>query len=818
MKKPPKAKVQFAPDEMTVAPSPQSAPSGPPVLLVGERGQFYEFPKTSVGTALQSGFRLPTEDEMLERQREQKYGDMPIAAAALGAARGLTLGASDLVAGLGERAGVLPEGTGEAITQIKERNPQASVVSEVVSIAVPILGQLAGASAVGKAARAASTLQTGLTTIGSGVARATEKAVGASAARFLAPAAQLASEAALYQTARNLSDTVLQQKDITAESILQNVPQAALFGGSIGLALPVAKMIAEPVIRTADRAFNAAVKRVTDFFDPERTTQLYSGAMGNSRLLRDTIEGNKFQDSVSNLRKRGAYESGVMALDPITVTGRRVADGPMPSQAQAMERLNQWQDDAMAALKSTYENVDAVTSLDGELRAALSQFPAEAEVAITKRIAEMAGNGVVRDPQALIAELGTYKELFAAKGGSLAGLNDLKKGIYERIGELNFNRPGSPEVKVLKDIGRAVKSSIEAGTETVRVKYPGMSGELGKVGDLNRLWGDIQTVKKPMDALIKKNSANVNIGGMRWRDGITAVIGAEALGGGTLGGMAGLGLGYAQKMMQTGEGLLIRAKLGEQIKALSWVRQQALDTEGAIRTALRSFAIRSGEQAKLGAAVLSTPTARMEDNRKWYDKTRRELLAAVEDIGGTSRRFELDAGGLDEHAPEVAEALIEKRLQIIDYLTQQMPKDPSESINPMGASDWTPSEYEIRQFRKVVDAARKPLSVLEDLKRGTVTPKSVQTVRDLYPQIYRSMVEQAAQVVQDRTLSYSKRIRLSVLLGVPMDRTMTKPYLQTLMMANEQLAQEQQQGIKTSSRQSRRGEQFASESDRLAGR
>jgi hypothetical protein len=809
--------VQFAPEEMTVAPVAQAAPSGPPVLLVGERGQFYEFPKTSLDAALQSGFRMPTEDELLERQREQKYGDSPVAALALGAARGLTLGASDMVAGLGERAGILPEGTGEAITQIKERNPQASIAGEIGSIAVPVLGQLAGASAVGKAARAASTLQTGLASIGKGVASATEKAVGASAARFLAPAAQLASEAALYQTARNLSDTVLQQKDISAESILQNVPQAALFGGSIGLALPVAKMIAEPVIKTADRAFNAAVKRATDFFDPERTTQLYSGAMGNSRLLRDTIEGNKFKDAVANLRKAGAFESGDVAFDPIAAKGVRIAEGPMPSQTAAMERFGQWQDDIQNALKSTYGNVDAVTGLDTELRAALSQFPAEAEQQITKRIAEMAGNGVVRDPAALMAELGTYKELFAAKGGSLAGLNDLKKGIYERIGELNFNRPGSPEVKVLKDIGRAVKSSIEAGTETVRVKYPGISNELGRVGELNRLWGDIQTVKKPMDALIQKGNANANMGGMRWRDGITAVIGAEALGGGVTGGVAGLGLGYAQKMMQTGEGLLIRAKLGEQIKALSWVRQQALDTEGAIRTALRSFAIRSGEQAKLGAAVLSSPTARMEDNRKWYDKTRRELLTSVEDINGTSRRFELDAGGLDEHAPEVAEALIEKRLQVLDYLTQQMPKDPSESINPLN-SDWTPSEYEIRQYRKVVEAARKPLSVLEDLKRGTVSPKSVQTVRDLYPQIYRSMVEQAAEVVQDRSLPYSKRIRLSVLLGVPMDRTMTKPYLQTLMMANEQLAQQQQEGIKTSSRQSRRGEQFSSESERLAGR
>ena len=128
------------------------APVAAPLIMIrqptGERG--YVTPEELPG-AVERGATVigqAEQDAIIEDvQLERDYGDRPVSAAALGLARGATLGLSDVVA-----EGVF--GEGEAVREIGARSPRASFGGELLGMVGPSV-LLPGAGGVRGAAGAA---------------------------------------------------------------------------------------------------------------------------------------------------------------------------------------------------------------------------------------------------------------------------------------------------------------------------------------------------------------------------------------------------------------------------------------------------------------------------------------------------------------------------------------------------------------------------------------------------------------------------------------------------------------------------------------
>lgn len=739
-----------------------------PVPVISPDGVVGTVDSEELQGAIDTGYQVATPRALTENKERNTYGRgvvNELEAGAMGFLRGSTLGLSDL----GIRA-FSPQ-LADTAAKLKKYNPDSSMAGELASFALPMLGGVKALGAAGKAAKATGLLQ-GLVSSGAeGLGGIATKIVGENlAGHALGSAVNMAAQSAVYQAAHNLSEDSLGDKDVTVESILAHTGQAAILGAGLGAALPVAARAVEAVAESAPVRYVAdkALKQFTKFFDPDRSLQLYSGALGSGKLLQDTPVGVKFQDAVADLNKRGFYQPGKAVFDG---EGKfiQVEKGALPKGQEAYERLVRGKDSVYNTINDILKQADDAIMQNPSLKTELSQFPAKAEEKILSDIFKAAEDGRLRNPDVMLDELDRVKQLFAAKNGSLAGLNDLKKGLYEGI---NYDVAGKAGVKIQKDLARVVKSAVEAGAEAVD---PGLGS---KIKDLNQLWGNLETIRKPLDVLIQKGEANVNVGGLRFRDMLTGIGGGFAGGavGGPVGAAVGLGAGVANKMLQTDTGLLMRAQLGEKIRNLAWAESLMNKTSAEIAGSVKAFlgntpaALASEGVAKFGAPVAyalsdtKQPGPRIKNQQEWFEETRKQLLSVASNPEAFAEHQGDESQSFADHAPGVADALIGKQLAVYSYLTQVMPKNPGMPIG-IFADTWKPSDYQVQQFRKVVQVARAPLTILKDLRSGTITGDQVMAVKTLYPKIYERILENVRQEVSNPELktTYQQRLKLGMM-------------------------------------------------------
>jgi hypothetical protein len=186
-------------------------------------------------TAFQSGFSYETNEQQQERRKQKEFGDRPVAAAALGAARSLSFGLSDqaLVG-----SGLAKD---ETLREIKDRNSELSTVGEIAGIFAPGLGIAKGLGAGVKGVATAGTAAE--KAVARAITRRSWQRLGATgestlAKKVLANAGAKATgsavEGAFYGAGHIISEDALGNAELNAESLLANVGMGALIGGAAG--------------------------------------------------------------------------------------------------------------------------------------------------------------------------------------------------------------------------------------------------------------------------------------------------------------------------------------------------------------------------------------------------------------------------------------------------------------------------------------------------------------------------------------------------------------------------------------------------------
>lgn len=212
-------------------------------------------------TAFQSGFSYETREQQEAREKQERLGDMPVTAGALGTARTLSFGLSDQA--LSQSGLVEPE----TLKDIKELNPEASIVGETAGILGPAL--VTGGSSL--LARGATSAVRGASAAGV----ATERAVAKALAKRLvtqgeqtlakkvltkvgAKAAGSAVEGAFYGAGHLISEDALGNTELNAESLLANMGVGALIGGAAGSAFGIGELATLGVIKAGQKVSEQA--------------------------------------------------------------------------------------------------------------------------------------------------------------------------------------------------------------------------------------------------------------------------------------------------------------------------------------------------------------------------------------------------------------------------------------------------------------------------------------------------------------------------------------------------------------------------------
>jgi hypothetical protein len=289
------------------------APTGQVLIVNPTTGKRGMVPKSELDLWTQAGYQPESIEQTTDAQLEQEYGDSPIQAGLEGAARGVTLGLSDVALGQLDR---------EGINERRNRNQGAAIAGEVGGA---LLGGGMPLAPAGMATRA-----------GVGAERATVGLVGAgkagSAVQRYAPAlVRGGAEGAIYGAGTGVSNVALSKDPMSAESIVGEIGSEALLGFGIGAGLGVGGQ----ALHDSANYAKAYTKRLTT---PTIADEVIAAA---------PVPGVKVDPNLERIAQRPPRQSGetraALEAERDALASGQAARGPL----KPTELPKGWTDDAL---------------------------------------------------------------------------------------------------------------------------------------------------------------------------------------------------------------------------------------------------------------------------------------------------------------------------------------------------------------------------------------------------------------------------------------------------------------------------------------
>ena len=738
----------------------------------------------------------PSEEELAaqaaereaELQREYGSGGQQALAGTQGFARGVTMGISDLLAKAGSglagmiagaqddsglervRVDALGAPTGQSdydaaaaeaakdIQGIREANKATAITGEIIGAVAPAIAS-GGAGLAGTAARMtpAGQLASLATRMGTAL---TAKAAGAGA-RIGAIALTGAAEGAADNAIRRVTeDLTAGDVDITAERMLGAAWDGAKLGFLVGggaasageLAQGAAKLVSKlPTLEdfATGRAFKAALGGAN--VKGVRQADKLGGPEAIGKTLLDegiVTKGATIEDIAersSTLRERLGKEIGEMRKQVDALSGGKGPDG--------VELMRKIDDDVIAPLRDGI-NDDLADSLT-------RQF----------------------DP--------LRKKLSSGEPLTFEGLNDIRKKLDERLKWDKTNPDAMLEMK------RKVRGAInDWWTESAEeaAQKAGVEGFTENLKALNRKFSHVALADDlASDAVLRNLSTRFVSPTDHLVGGATAIGGAIASGGATIPAMAtGLAGAAANKVLRERGNQVVSSML----YALS---------KGAVRS---EKAVESAAKATVNNLIKGTtrtiPTLSMMSDMH-VSQALQQARALQDPESEESQRLTQLVDDVAQESPELAQAVRAKTQQKADYLAK-LAGPPMDDSDPFVHRPMRMDPVKTRQMARYVDAASNPGKALERMAHGRGSKEDLETVRALYPSMYRRYVDQVTASIgeQKRPPTSQQRARLHFATGIPMSRETQPEYVAKIQALNgvknarqEQRVEEQKMGSRS---------------------
>jgi hypothetical protein len=180
-----------------------------------------------------------------------------------------------------------------------------------------------------------------------------------------------------------------------------------------------------------------------------------------------------------------------------------------------------------------------------------------------------------------------------------------------------------------------------------------------------------------------------------------------------------------------------------------------------------------------------------------YDRMRKQIQTPLIEPGKVEQKKGMIVQTIREGgAPQAAEAFEAASQQALRYLDQTMPKAlvPPSLVN---TRKFKPSDMEMSKFVRRVEAAMNPLKVLDDLRDGTLTREQVETLDAVYPEYMGKIRQRVVESLTEkqREFPYQAKLKLSLLLGMELDPSLSASSIQALQSTyQQQEAQAEQAG------------------------
>ena len=144
----------------------------------------------------------------------------------------------------------------------------------------------------------------------------------------------------------------------------------------------------------------------------------------------------------------------------------------------------------------------------------------------------------------------------------------------------------------------------------------------------------------------------------------------------------------------------------------------------------------------------------------------------------------------------------------MSYLRSQQ---PNKNVPKLMYDDHPDTRDQEHSYDQAIELALDPLSIMKHVKKGTLESSHMQHLMAMYPDVHDAIAKETTQQITQRHLDgekppkYKIRMGLSMLLGTPLDSTMTQQGIaaaQNVFKASKAVAQQQAQSKGKSSKAS----------------
>ncbi len=193
-----------------------------------------------------------------------------------------------------------------------------------------------------------------------------------------------------------------------------------------------------------------------------------------------------------------------------------------------------------------------------------------------------------------------------------------------------------------------------------------------------------------------------------------------------------------------------------------------------------------------GESSLNGEVTRMFDKQKKADRMepnedhRQAIKDQLEQFQENPQSM-LDVGGnIGHYLPDHGAAVGALAATATNYLNSLKPTQsrmsPLDELTP-------PDPLATQKYDRQLDIAQKPLMVFQHVKDGTLQPQDLNTVRTLYPGLHQAMINKAGKMLihaksENKEIPYHQKQSMSMLLGIPLDSTMSPMGMQAIIQAN----------------------------------
>lgn len=192
-------------------------------------------------------------------------------------------------------------------------------------------------------------------------------------------------------------------------------------------------------------------------------------------------------------------------------------------------------------------------------------------------------------------------------------------------------------------------------------------------------------------------------------------------------------------------------------------------------------------------ALLSITTPRAS-----YDNRVKAIQQLNNDPGTMINKLDNTTKHMYEAAPNISQGLHSAMINGAQFLNSKIPQNP----NPMPlSSKFEPSISQKETFERYYKAVDNPLSALKEVKSGTLSAETMESLQAVHPQLLQEMRKEVLSNINPKKMQampYDKKLCLAKFLGQPLDENMLPQMIahnQMVLQANPSQGQQAAQSV-----------------------